>query len=303
MTDREFHKVGFIGLGVMGVPMAANLIRSGYALTVYDLDPDRAAPLLELGAVWADDAASVARVSEAVITMVPDSPDLLGAAQSPSGLLAGSHEGMTWVDMSTISPVTARDVAALAGERGVAALDAPVSGGQKGAIEGTLSIMVGGPSAVFERCLPLLGCMGKTIVHIGEEPGSGQVTKACNQMVVGITIGAVAEALVAGAKAGVDPAKIREALLGGFAQSRILEIHGQRMLDHEFDPGFRTRLHVKDLAIATSMARAYGASTPLSALTLELMNALSAADEGDSDHSALLRVYERLADVTIGSLA
>lgn len=301
MTEAAFHKVGFIGLGVMGVPMAANLLRSGHSLTVHDLDPSHAESLLELGATWADDAAAVARASEIVITMVPDSPDLLAAAVGPTGLLAGCHPRMTWIDMSTISPVTAREVAELAAGLDVDMLDAPVSGGQKGAIEATLSIMVGGPSAVLERCLPLLECLGKTIVHIGDEPGSGQVAKACNQMVVGVTIGVVAEALVAGAKAGVDPAKIRSALLGGFAQSRILEIHGQRMLDHDFQPGFRVRLHVKDMAIATSMARAYGASVPLSALTLELMNALGASDEGDSDHSALLHVYERLAEVNVGS--
>lgn len=178
-------------------------------------------------------------------------------------------------------------------------LDAPVSGGQKGAVEATLSIMVGGRAALLERCLPILKCMGATIVHIGEEVGAGQVAKACNQMVVGVTIGVVAEALVAGAKAGVDPEKIRSALLGGFAQSRVLDLHGRRMLDHAFEPGFRIQLHQKDLAIATSMARAYGSAVPLSALTLELMNALAAAGEGGSDHSALVEIYERLAETSL----
>jgi 2-hydroxy-3-oxopropionate reductase len=299
VTEQEREHIGFIGLGVMGLAMATNLVRNGYPLTVYDVVPGCAQPLLELGAVWADDAASVARASEIVITMVPDSPEVLAAAEGPNGLLAGSREHMVWIDMSTISPVTARQLAERATRQGVDMLDAPVSGGQKGAIEAALSIMVGGPATVLERCQTVLACLGTTIVHVGEDPGSGQVAKACNQMVVGVTIGIVAEALVAGAKAGVDPSKIRSALLGGFAQSRVLEIHGQRMLDHAFEAGFRIRLHQKDLAIATSMARAYGAAVPLSALTLELMNGLAAGGEADSDHSALAEVYERLADTSI----
>jgi 2-hydroxy-3-oxopropionate reductase len=296
MNDGEFRHVGFIGLGVMGVPMATNLLRSGYALTVHDLDATRAEPLIELGATWAEDAASVARGSDVVITIVPDSPDVVAAAEGPAGLLAGGHPHLVWIDMSTISPVTAQQLAEAAAACGIEMLDAPVSGGQKGAIEATLSIMVGGPSPVLERCIPLLQCMGTTIVHIGERVGAGQVAKACNQMVVGVTIGVVAEALTVGAKAGVDPAKIRSALLGGFAQSRVLDLHGQRMLDRAFEPGFRIHLHQKDMAIATSMARAYGAAVPLSALTLELMNALAASGQAGSDHSALVQVYERLAE-------
>jgi 2-hydroxy-3-oxopropionate reductase len=301
VSTGEFRQVGFIGLGVMGVPMAGNLLRSGYAVTVHDLDASRAEPLLELGATWAEDAASVARACDVVITIVPDSPDVVAAAEGPSGLLAGGHPHMVWIDMSTISPVTARQLAEAAADLEIDMLDAPVSGGQKGAIEATLSIMVGGPSATLERCRPLLECMGTTIVHIGEQVGAGQVAKACNQMVVGVTIAVVAEALVIGAKAGVDPAKIRSALLGGFAQSRVLDLHGQRMLDRTFEPGFRIRLHQKDLAIATSMARSYGAAVPLSALTLELMNGLAAAGNGESDHSALVQVYERLAETTVSN--
>jgi 2-hydroxy-3-oxopropionate reductase len=299
MNNNQLSHVAFIGLGVMGMPMATNLVLAGYSLTVNDLDAGRAASLLELGAAWAGDAATAARAADVVITMVPDSPDVAAAATGPQGLLAGSSAGMTWIDMSSISPVTARELAQQAADAGVDMLDAPVSGGQKGAVEGTLSIMVGGPETVLDRCRPLLQCLGTTIVHIGDEVGAGQVAKACNQMVVGVTIGVVAEALVAAAKAGVDPERIREALLGGFAQSRILDLHGRRMLDRAFDPGFRIRLHQKDLAIGTSMARTYGTPAPLTALTLELMNAAAAAGAGESDHSALVLVYERLAEDSV----
>lgn len=298
-TPEAKPRIGFIGLGIMGLPMAMNLARAGYQLTVNTRTASRAQPILKVGAMWEGDAASVARASDIVITMLPDSPDVAAVIEGSSGVLADAHEGMTWIDMSTISPVVTRRLADLAHERGVDSLDAPVSGGEKGAVEGTLSIMVGGPLEVFERCLPLLECMGQSIVHIGGT-GTGQIAKLCNQMIVGTTIAAVGEALVVGAKAGADPAKIREALLGGFAQSRILDVHGQRMLEGALQPGFRIRLHQKDVGIALDAARSFSAAAPLTALVAQLMNSAIAAGEGDRDHSALIRVYESLADIVIG---
>jgi 2-hydroxy-3-oxopropionate reductase len=200
---------------------------------------------------------------------------------------------LVWIDISTISPIAAQELARQAEGVGIDALDAPVSGGEQGAGDATLAIMVGGSRHAYERCLPLLRCLGTTIAHMGGA-GAGQVTKACNQMVVGITIAAVSEALVLGSKARIDPAQMREVLLGGFAASRVLDLHGRRMLDGNFQPGGRIELHRKDLDIALAMAREIGAAAPLSALVLQLMHAAAAAGDGDLDHAALVRVYERL---------
>lgn len=300
MTSDQAHdngplqSIGFVGLGVMGLPMAQNLIRSGYQLTVYSRSMHKATALLDQGANAASTSAEVARASDLVITMLPDSPDVTAVLLGDEGLLAGAQPGLTWVDMSSIAPTVAQDLAQHAGSAGVIPLDAPVSGGEKAAIEATLSIMVGGEAQDFDRCLPVLRCLGSSVVHVGMA-GAGQVAKVCNQVVVGCTIAAVAEALVLAAKAGVDPAKVREALLGGFAGSKILEVHGQRMLDGLFDPGFRQVLHRKDLANALEAARTYGSTLALSSVVAELMNAQIAAGDGDLDHSALVKVYEVLA--------
>jgi 2-hydroxy-3-oxopropionate reductase len=291
-------RVGFIGLGIMGLPMATNLLRDGHLVAVHSRTPDRAKPLSEAGAVLVDSSAEVARRSDVVITMLPDSPDVALVAEGPDGIFSAASAGMTWIDMSSISPTVARRLAGSAQEQGIECLDAPVSGGERAAIDGTLSIMVGGPESTFERCLPILTCLGGSIVRVGEA-GAGQVAKACNQMIVGINIAAVAEALVLGAKAGVDPARIREALLGGFAQSRVLDVHGERMLKHADAPGFRIRLHQKDLGIALDLARSTSANASLSALVLQLMNASVASGRGDLDHSALAQVYEALANHTL----
>jgi 2-hydroxy-3-oxopropionate reductase len=209
--------------------------------------------------------------------------------------LAGVRKGQVFVDMSTISPLTSRKVFDAMKAKGVPALDAPVSGGQRGAVEATLSIMVGGPQAAFDRVLPIFQVMGKNITLIGEDPGSGQVTKAANQIIVAVNIMAVAEALTMARKAGVDPAKVRQALMGGFAQSRILELHGQRILDHTFQPGFRIKLHLKDLGIALATGKAYGVPLFATALLHEVLNALVAQGHGDLDHSAIARFVESLS--------
>lgn len=289
--------IGFIGLGIMGKPMSQNLLRAGYPLVVHDVVRAPVEELVRAGAADGGSCRGVAERSDVVITMLPDSPDVRTAALGPDGILEGIRPGTVYVDMSTISPITTREVAAAMQAKGVPMLDAPVSGGQKGAIEATLSIMVGGPRAAFDRVLPVFQAMGKNIVHIGEEPGAGQIAKACNQIIVGITIMAVAEALTLARKAGADPARVRQALLGGFAQSRILEVHGQRMLDRTFQPGFRIRLHHKDLGIALATGKAHGVPLLTTALVHEVLGAMAAQGLGDLDHSGIARFVEVLAGV------
>ena len=295
-------KVGFIGLGLMGMPMARNVLKAGYQLTVYNRTPARAQPLVAEGARQAATPAELAQGSEVVVTIVTDSPDVQAVVEGDHGLLGGASPGMTWIDMSTISPDVTRRLGAAAAARGLETLDAPVSGGPPGAAAGTLSIMVGGKQEVFDACLPLLETMGKTIVRVGDL-GSGQVTKACNQIVIAATLAGIAEALVVGAKAGVDPALIREALMGGYAGSRLLEVHGERMIRHAFDPGFFVRLHNKDLHIALQMARSLSVSAPVTALAAQHFNALIADGDGELDNSAMLKVYERLAKTSIAEEA
>jgi len=293
-------KVGFIGLGLMGLPMARNVLRAGYQLTVYNRTAAKAGALVAEGAQQADTPAEVAQRSDSVVTMVTDSADVLEVVEGEHGLLSGASSGLTWIDMSTISPDVTRRLGAAAAARGVEALDAPVSGGPPGAEGGTLSIMVGGKQEVFDACLPLLETMGKTIVRVGDL-GSGQVTKACNQIVIAATLSGIAEALVMGAKAGVDPVLIRQALMGGYAGSRLLEVHGERMIRHTFEPGFFVRLHNKDLHIALQMARSLSVSAPVTALAAQHFNALIADGDGELDNSAMLKVYERLAKASLVS--
>lgn len=291
-------RVGFIGLGLMGLPMARNVLRAGYELTVYNRTAARAEPLVAEGARQAATPAEVAHRSDVVVTMVTDSPDVEAVVAGEHGLLGGAVAGMTWIDMSTISPGVTRRLGAAAAAVGIEALDAPVSGGPPGAEAGTLSIMAGGKQEVFDACLPLLRTMGKTIVRTGDL-GAGQVTKACNQVVIAATLAGIAEALVIGAKAGVDPALIRQALMGGYAGSRLLEVHGERMINHAFDPGFFVRLHNKDLHIVLDMARSLSVSAPVTALAAQHFNALMADGDGELDNSAMLKVYERLARTSI----
>lgn len=298
MTDQPTGPmaIGFIGLGIMGRPMAHNVLRAGFPLVVYDLQPEPVDDLAAAGARAADSPAALAQQVEVVLLCLPDSPDVQAALCGPQGVLAGARPGQIVVDMSTISPVVARELAATAAAQGVTLLDAPVSGGQVGAAQGTLSIMVGGDAAAFAQVRPVLAAMGKTILHIGAS-GAGQVTKACNQIVIAVTIEAVAEAMVLAAKAGVDPAQVRQALLGGYAYSRVLEGHGERFLARNFAPGFRTRLQYKDLNIAMDAGRAYAAPLPATALVHQLYGALMARGGAEQDHSALVTLLEELAGI------
>lgn len=288
------ERIGFIGLGIMGKPMARNLLKAGASLVVHNRSRAAVEEMAREGAELAFSSQEVAAKSDVVITMLPDSPDVEQVVMAPAGVLEGVRRGMLYIDMSTIAPSTARKIHGIMQARGVECLDAPVSGGEVGAKQATLSIMVGGTKEAFQRALPIFQIMGKNIVHVGE-PGAGQVTKACNQIVVGVTIQAVSEALTLARKAGVDPAKVREALLGGFAQSRILDVHGKRILDHTFQPGFKIRLHRKDLAIALQTGREF--STPLftTAQVAEMMDALLAMGHGELDHCALALLVERLS--------
>jgi len=282
--------VGFIGLGIMGKPMARNLLRAGYPLVVLNRSRGPVDELVADGARAGSSPRDVAAASDVVITMLPDSPDVEAVVLAADGVAAGIRSGALSIDMSTIAPATARTIAARLHERGVDVLDAPVSGGEKGAIDATLSIMIGGTDAAFARAEPILRALGKNIVHVGPD-GAGQVTKACNQIVVGVTIEAVAEALALAAASGVDVAAVRTALMGGFAQSKILEVHGQRMIDQAFTPGFKARLHRKDLQIAVSAGEEVGLDLAGAALVRERFDTLIARGDGDRDHSALRTLY------------
>ncbi len=287
-------RVGFVGLGIMGKPMARNLLRAGHELTVHNRSRPPVEELVREGARDGRSPKGVAERSEVVITMLPDTPDVEQVVFGSMGLVEGLQPGSVVVDMSTISPVATRSMASRLRERGVQMLDAPVSGGQRGAEEGTLSIMVGGEAEVFERVRPLFEVLGKNVVYVGPA-GAGQVCKACNQVVVALTLQAVAEALVLAERNGVDPARVRQALLGGFAGSRILEVHGQRMLEGNHQPGFRARLHHKDLRIALETGRSAGVPLLGTALVHELLGAMVARGWGDLDHSALVRLVHELA--------
>jgi 2-hydroxy-3-oxopropionate reductase len=290
--------VGFIGLGVMGKPMARNLMKGGYALVVHSRSRGPVDELVGEGARAAGSPREVAEQCDVVITMVPDSPDVQQVLQGPDGVFAGLRQGAVIVDMSTISPVVAKELAAEAARRGASMLDARVSGGEVGAIQGTLSIMIGGDAAAVERVRPILEKMGnpERIVHIGEA-GAGQLCKACNQMVIGGALAAVSEAFALARKAGVDAAKVRQALLGGFAASRVLEVHGQRMLEDNWKPGFRTRLYQKDFRIVMNTAGAFDVPMPVSAVVQQLVNAAVASGHGDDDYAAVALVLREMAQV------
>jgi 2-hydroxy-3-oxopropionate reductase len=296
------EKVGFIGLGVMGRPMARNLIEAGNDLVVYDRNQSSVDELSSSGAEAAGNAGEVAERSDVVITMLPNSPHVREVATGEGGVLERMREGSLFVDMSTISPVVSQEIAQVAQEEGVGILDAPVSGGDVGAQEGTLSIMVGGSEEDFERARPLFEVVGKTFVHVGG-PGAGQVVKAANQIVVAITFEAVSEALVLGSKAGVDPAKILDVLSGGLAANRIMEVRRKNFLEHDFTPGFRVDLHHKDLGIALAAGREYGVPLPVTAILDQMLQALRMKGQGDQDHSALLTVIEDWAQHRIGETA
>ncbi len=283
--------VGFIGLGIMGRPMALNLLKAGFQLRVYARRSEAAKPLITQGATFCDTPKLAAQQSDTVITMVSDTPDVKQVVLGEHGVIHGARPGTVLVDMSTISPTTTMDIAQRLKAAGVEMLDAPVSGGEQGAIEGTLSIMVGGAESVFLHMRPLLECMGHRIIHIGDH-GAGQVAKACNQILVAQTMVAVAEAFQLAKSCNVDPAKVRQALLGGFAYSKCLEIHGQRILDRDFKPGFRARLHQKDMHIALQTGEETGTLLPGSSLASQYLDQLIDSGSGELDSSAIATVIE-----------
>lgn len=290
---RSATLVGFIGLGVMGRRMAANLLEAGFCVLAHDLN--RAA-VDELVSIGAEDAGSLRNTARAdvIVLMLPDTQDVEAVLFGEGGLTAALRQGTTLIDMSTISPVATRSFAARLAANGVDMVDAPVSGGYQGAEAGTLSIMVGGRAEAVKRCRPLFMAMGKTVSHVGDS-GAGQVCKACNQVAVAIAIQAVAESLTLAKKNGVDPAKVRDALLGGFARSTALDLHGQRVLDNNFEAGFRVALQRKDLRIALETASASGTPLPVTALIQELYGMLAATGRADLDNSSLALLLQEMA--------
>jgi 2-hydroxy-3-oxopropionate reductase len=286
-------KVGFVGLGIMGRPMALNLHAAQHSLLVHD----RASLTDDIKAVadLAPDGKTVAAKSEVVIVMVPDTPDVEAVLFAPGGVAEGLKPGTLVIDMSSISPIGTKEFAKKINALGCDYLDAPVSGGEVGAQQATLTIMVGGPARAFERAKPLFEKMGKNITHVGEANGDGQTCKVANQIIVALNIQAVAEALVFASRAGADPAKVRAALMGGFASSRILELHGERMLKGTFNPGFRIRLHQKDLNLALSAARELGVVLPNTAIAQQMFSSRAAHGGADMDHSSLIMAIEELS--------
>ncbi len=291
------EQIGFIGLGVMGRPMAKHLVAKGHRVVVHSRSRAPVDDLVATGATAAPSSAEVARQSAIVITMLPDTSDVELALTAPDGVIAGLQRDAVVIDMSSISPVATRRLASLVAASGGTMLDAPVSGGEIGAINAALSIMVGGDERAFARVRPVLECMGnpERIVHIGAEPGSGQVCKVCNQVAIGGALAGVSEAFALARKAGVDAGRVRQALLGGFAASRVLEVHGERMLKSDYKPGFRTKLYQKDLRIANETAAANAVAIPATAIVTQLVNALVAAGGADLDYSAIGTVLFKLA--------
>jgi len=294
--------IGLIGLGIMGRPMARNLLKAGYPLIVHDVTRAAVDDLVAEGATAGTSPRQVAEAVDVLITMLPDSPQVREVYLGPDGAFEALRPGWLAIDMSSIAPSTARELAERAAAAGADMLDAPVSGGDKGAIAGSLSIMVGGTDAAFARAAPIFEALGKTIVHMGPA-GAGQVTKVCNQVVVAVVIEAVSEALVLGAKAGVDPARIADVLQGGLAATKVLELRRSNMLGGTFGPGFRVRLHLKDLKNALDLAREIDVALPAAAGVDQLMRAMAAAGRADYDHSGLITMLEDLASFRVADAA
>jgi 2-hydroxy-3-oxopropionate reductase len=299
--EKPMSKIGFIGLGIMGTPMAEHLIKAGHQVFLYSISSIPGA-LVEAGGKACESGKEVALQADIIITMVPDTPHVAAALFDPNGAAEGLSPGKIVVDMSSISPVETKKFAERIKALGCEYVDAPVSGGEVGAKAASLTIMAGGSEAAFDRVKPLFELMGKNITLVGEN-GAGQTCKVANQIIVALNIEAVGEALLFASKMGADPAKVRQALMGGFAASRILEVHGERMVKRTFDPGFRIELHQKDLNLALSSARAIGVSLPNTATAQELFNACAAHGGKGWDHSAMVRALEKLADFEIGQQA
>jgi len=292
-------KLGFIGLGAMGRPMALNLMKAGYAMTVYARRAQALEPLVAAGARTAANPADVARAADVVFSLVTASADSEAVALGTEGLIEGARDGSVVIDMATISPLATRRIAQALAARGIEHIDAPVSGGPAGAQGATLSIMAGGKPQVFEQVKPLFACLGKTILHMGDH-GAGQITKACNQLALTVTAQAAAEALSLARSCGLDPARVHEALMGGVAASRVLELFGKRMVSRDFGSGIDARLYHKDLGIVLELAQEAGLPLPTGAVVKQQINALMGAGEGTADFSVLIRALERAAGQTIG---
>ncbi|MBI3143694.1 MAG: NAD(P)-dependent oxidoreductase [Pseudogulbenkiania sp.] len=281
--------VGYIGLGIMGRPCVLNLLKAGHRVSVWARRRESAEELIQAGARWCDSPAALAADVELVVTNVSDTADVEAVLLGDNGVAQGARPGLVCADMSTISPIGARQIAAQLAEKNIDFLDCPVSGGEVGAINGTLTIMVGGKAEALDKARPALQAMGKTITHIGDS-GAGQVAKACNQIAVGVGVAAVAEVMKLARACGVDPAPVREALLGGFAQSRVLDVHGQRMIDDNYAPGFKAKLHLKDMGIVLDTARELGISLPEAERVAGLIGELVERGEGELDSSAIARL-------------
>jgi 2-hydroxy-3-oxopropionate reductase len=291
-------RIGFIGLGIMGKPMAKNLLAAGHELVVRDNNPVAVAELTALGAAQADSARAVAERVELVLTMLPNSPQVKDVVLGKNGVLEGARAGLAYIDMSSIAPLVSREVSAALAASGVAMLDAPVSGGEPKAIDGTLSFMVGGPQELFDQYQEVLGIMGASVVRVGDI-GAGNIAKLANQIVVAVNIAALSEALVFAQKAGVEPEAVFQAIRGGLAGSTVMEAKAPMMLDRNFAPGFRIALHIKDLTNAMETGNGVGAPVPLTAALLEMMSALKVDGHEGEDHSALVQYYEKLAETEV----
>jgi 2-hydroxy-3-oxopropionate reductase len=291
-------KIGFIGLGIMGKPMAKNLLKAGYTLTVYDIIPEKVDELVKAGAKAGTSSKDVAEKSEIIITMLPNSPEVKDAVLGKEGVLEGTKAGTILIDMSSIAPLASKEVSERAKEKKVVMLDAPVSGGEPKAVEGTLAIMVGGPAETFEKVKDILGIMGASVTRVGEI-GSGNTTKLANQIIVALNIAAMSEAMVLATKAGVNPEKVFQAIRGGLAGSTVLDAKMPLALKGNFKPGFRIELHIKDLANALDTAHEIGVSVPLSAAVMEVMQALKVDGKGTDDHGGIIQFYEKLAKVQV----
>jgi len=291
-------KIGFIGLGIMGKPMSKNLIKAGYTLVVRDHNAENVAEVVALGATSADSAKAIAEQSDVIITMLPNSPHVKEALLGEGGVIEGAKAGTIVIDMSSIAPLASREIHEALAKKGVALLDAPVSGGEPKAIDGTLSVMVGGDKELFDKCYDIMKAMAGSVVHTGDI-GAGNVTKLANQVIVALNIAAMSEALTLATKAGVDPELVFQAIRGGLAGSTVLDAKAPMVLGRNFKPGFRIDLHIKDLANALDTSHDVGAQLPLTATVMEMMQALRADGLGTADHSALACYYEKLAKVEI----
>lgn len=291
-------KIGFIGLGIMGKPMSKNLLKAGYDLIVVDRNQNAVHEVVAAGAKSAPTAKAVAEQADIIITMLPNSPHVKEVVLGENGLLEGAKEGTIFIDMSSIAPLVSRELSAKLAEKGVEMLDAPVSGGEPKAIDGTMSVMVGGKQEVFDKCYPVMKAMAGSVVRTGKI-GAGNVTKLANQVIVALNIAAMSEALVLASKAGVEPDLVYQAIRGGLAGSTVLDAKAPLVMDRKFDPGFRVNLHIKDLNNALETSHDMGVALPLTAAVMEMMQALKVDDMGDADHCSLVRYYEKMAKVEV----